>query len=90
MQFISYLLHYTNLFLYSCISIFQVQETIENALQSLPEQDDAGGSGLASMEVSEAMDTTGMYRDAEKDNCSPIDRIMCGLADEIETETTPS
>ena len=69
---------------------FQVQETIENALQSLPEQDDASGSGLASLDVPEAMDTTGMYRDAEKDNCSPIDRIMCGLADEIETETTPS
>ena len=67
-----------------------MQETIENALQSLPEQDDAGGSSLASLEVPEAMDTTGTYRDAEKDNCSPIDRIMCGLADEIETETTPS
>ena len=67
-----------------------MQETIENALQSLPEQDDAGGGGLSSMEVPEAMDTTGMYRDAEKDNCSPIDRIMCGLADELETDTLPS
>ena len=67
-----------------------MQETIEDALQSLPEQDEAIGSGLAPMEVQEAMDTTAMYRDAEKDNCSTIDRIMCGLADEIETEATPS
>ncbi len=73
----------------------KVQETIEQALASLPEQQEEGGGegqqGLVSSEEIEAMlrgaerDGGGGFNadDVDRDGCANVDRVMCQAADEM-------
>jgi hypothetical protein len=71
--------------IFKIIIFVQVQETIENALQSLPDQDDSSGKMLISTEDIEDMNASGsgFAGEAEKESCSQLDRLMCQVADDL-------
>eukprot|EP00094_Tigriopus_californicus_P010280 TCALIF_09916-PA protein Name:"Similar to MED7 Mediator of RNA polymerase II transcription subunit 7 (Anopheles gambiae)" AED:0.05 eAED:0.05 QI:150/1/1/1/1/1/3/84/290 len=60
----------------------KVQETIEEALRSLPEQEEGDSKFLIRKESINAMDTSNMDS-SEKESCSSMDRLMCHIADEL-------
>lgn len=60
----------------------KVQETIEEALRTLPEQEEGDSKFLIRKESINAMDTSSMDS-SEKESCSNMDRLMCHIADEL-------